>query len=124
MIEKQSVIKLSRYSSKSYASVVLSDSKAVLEKWRIQPFIYSFIVFLYRYCSIIEEKCRNIFLSFILQEVFRRGLQLFCFGFFLVVLSCYSVNSPKLMTINIFFRFIPDFIGLGRSRFLKCSFHL
>ena len=85
MIEKQGIINLSSYSSKSYISVVLSYSKIafLLERNDAVFCLFTYcVLFICTIISIMEEVCHQIFLSFILQEVFFWGLQLFCFFFF------------------------------------------
>ena len=69
--EKQCIINLSSYISKSHVSVVLSDFKVTfLEKERLQPFVHFSIVFSCTQCCILEEECHQIFLFSFLQKVF------------------------------------------------------
>ena len=71
---------LSSYSSKSYASIILS-----WEKRRYSILSIFLLCFVYREYCIIEEICHQIFLFFILQEVFCQSWLLFCFWFFSVL---------------------------------------
>ena len=47
----------------------------------MQPFVHFLNVIFYTSRCIIKGVCIKIFLTFILQEVFRQDLQLFCFSF-------------------------------------------
>ena len=80
-IEKQGIINLSSYGTKSKACVVLSDSDVAFlgkREW-CSLSSSSLLCFLYTQGCIIEEIYRQIFLSSIHQEQFRLDLQLFCF---------------------------------------------
>ena len=62
MVDKQSIINLSNYSSKSYAFVVLCNFKVIfLGKGENATFLsISLLYFVYRQCHIIEEVCHQI----------------------------------------------------------------
>ena len=127
MMEKQGIINLSSYSIKSYASVVLSDSRVTfLGERSMQPFIHFSFVYI-QHC-IIEEVCLQIFLSSKLHGgIFSRPAAFLHFIFFFnTVSSSFSINCPSLI---ISWQLIIFWIGLSiiserfPSRFLKCSFH-
>ena len=66
MVLKKSIINLSSYRSKSYASVVLSDSEVTFLEDREVKTICSFLFsFVHRQRCIIEEVCHQISLSFL-----------------------------------------------------------
>ena len=81
--EKQDIINLNSYSSKSYAFVEFwwFQGRISFGKGRRSLSSISPVCFANRQRCIIEEVCRQISLSYIFQEVFRRG-QLFGFYFF------------------------------------------
>ena len=119
-MEKQSIINLSRYWSKGYASIVLGDSE-VNVSWEREgcSLLYIYLLsFIYRHRCMIEEVCHQISLSFILLEVFCHGLLLFC-----PISSSFSINYSSLVScwLSIILPVIPQgFL----SRFLKCSLYL
>ena len=74
-IEKQGIINLCSYSRKGYAPVVLCDFAVTFlgeeEDATFRPLL---CCALFICNSITEDECGQIFLSFIIQEVYRRCL--------------------------------------------------
>ena len=71
--------KVSCYGSKSYASIVLTNS----DEGEMKAFFLIFLLcFVYRQNCMIEEVCRQIALSSILQVLFHRELQFSSFNSF------------------------------------------
>ena len=99
-IKKQGIMNLCSYSSKSVASVVLSDSEVAYhgeeEDATFRPFLSFY--FVYKQCCIIEGECRKMFLSFILQEEFVSACSFSAYNFFSTASSSSSVNCPNLMS--------------------------
>ena len=79
MNENQGIVNLRRCSSKCYASVVLTDSDiAFLGERENAVFLsISLLCFVYKLRCVVGKICRQIFLSFVPQWVFRRGQHLF-----------------------------------------------
>ena len=75
--EKQGIINLSSYSSRSYATIVFTDSEvAFLGGWGKDAASHPFLLlcFVYTQRCRIEEGHRQILSSTVFQDVFRRGL--------------------------------------------------
>ena len=122
MVEKQSIIDLSSYSSKGYASEVLSDSEITfLGDWEDAAFCRFFFFFFFsffHYC---------ISLSFILLYFMEAcSFSVFLGFFFLTVSSSSSINCPSLMFRSLLIIFLVVLSMTLRgflNRLLKCSFH-
>ena len=143
MVEKKCIINLSSYSSKSYISVVLSDSKLTFLGKGDDAAFYPF---LYRLHYIIKEVCHQIFLSSIFHKIFCQGMQLFLnlffhqyIKFFLHKLSLFEVKlgiinycdsnfkSTSKEILDIFFLFHKNFVlevcSLLPTSFTACHVH-
>ena len=123
-IEKPGVINLS---SKSYMSLLLLiiSKSPFLVKWTIQPFIHYYL-----YIVVHDRRSMSSSLFcffFLLKELFRQRLQIFCFSFFFFQ-NFSDSSSVKNSSLMFSWPLINASVGLSvisggfLSRFLKCYF--
>ena len=98
MTEKQGVINLSSYGSKSYASVVLCDFKVIfLGKGKMQPFIHFSILFHLHTLHNWRSMYSNFLIFYTWGGILLRAAD-FLLLIFSTASSSSSINSPNLMS--------------------------
>ena len=117
---RNSIIYLCSYRSKSYTSVIISDSEVTfLEKEEDAAFCQSLLYFVYiRRCK-IEEVSHQISLSSILLEVFHRGQQISCIQFVIISSSSSSANCDNTPG-----RPTPDYLKVVKQNYSWPEIHL
>ena len=128
-IEKQSIINLSCYRSKSFASVVLGDSMVTFlregEDAILCPSLYCVLV-IYGIAK-RSSKSSNFLIFHTSGGILSRPAAFLLLIFLSTLLSSSRVNYPSLMSCWLLIISVISLsvtFGKFSSRFLKCSFHV